>query len=75
MTLRSIFLVVLSENIVHCQKMLFFYFFYISTLFSIVSFHFFCELIELGSKLSLQKAQFQSWLTELGSKPNSKSLI
>ena len=31
------------------------------------SFGFFCQLIQLGSKLSLQKAQFWIWMTELGS--------
>ena len=35
----------------------------------------FCQMIELGSKLGLQRAQCWIWLTELGSQPNSKSLI
>ena len=53
----------------------FFYVCYISTLFQLQVFTFFCELIQLGSKLDLQRAQFRSWPTELGSLPNSKSLI
>ena len=74
MTLWSIFLEFLRENIVHCQKTFFLCRLYIYT-FPIASFNFFGELIDLGSKLGLQRAQFRSWPPELGSKPNSKSLI
>ena len=52
-------------NIVQCQKKFFLCLLYIYT-FPIASFHFFCELIDLGSKLGLQRAQFRSWPTELG---------
>ena len=68
------FLGVLSENIVQYQKTFFLCLVYIYT-FPIASFYFFCELVELGAKLGLQRALFRSWPTELGSKPNSKSLI
>ena len=61
-------------NIVQCQKTFFLCLLYIYT-FPIASFNFFCQLIELGSKLGLQRAQFWIWLTELGSYPNTKSLI
>ena len=43
--------------------------------FPIASFYFFGELTEIGSKLGLQRAQFRSWLTELGLYTNSKSLM
>ena len=68
------FLGVLSENIVQCQKTFFLCLLYIYT-FPIASFHFFGELIELGSKLGLQRAQFWSWLTELDLYANSQSVI
>ena len=68
------FLGVLSENIVQCQKTFFLCLLYIYT-FPIASFHFFGELIELGSKLGLQRAQFWSWLTELDFYANSQSVI
>ena len=38
-------------------------------------FLFFGELIELGSKLGLQRAQFLSWLNELDFYANSQSVI
>ena len=63
---KVIFLFVLSENIVQCQKTFFLCLLYIYT-FPIANFHFFGELIELGSKLGLQRAQFRSWPTELDS--------
>ena len=46
-----------------CQKTFFLCLLYIYT-FPIASFHFFCELNDLGSKLGLQRAQFWSWLPE-----------
>ena len=55
-----------------CQKTFFLCLLYIYT-FPIASFNFFGELIELGSKLGLQRAQF--WLTELDLYANSQSLI
>ena len=51
--LRSTFLGVLSENIAQCQKMFFLCLLFIYT-FPIASFHFFSEIIELGSKLGLR---------------------
>ena len=53
-------------NNVQCQKTFFLCLLYIYT-FPIPSFHFFYELIDLGSKLGLQMAQLWSWPTELGS--------
>ena len=69
MTPRSFFLGVLSENIVQCHKTFFFYVCYMSILFplQVLFFLFFSELIDLGSKLSLQGDQFRSRPTELGS--------
>ena len=57
------FLGVLRENIVQCQKTFFLFLLYIYT-FPMASFHFFCEINDLGSKLGLQRAQFWSWLPE-----------
>ena len=55
MKLRSIFTVFWVKNIVQGQKTFFLCLLYIYT-FPILSFHLFCEFIELGSKLGLQRA-------------------
>ena len=63
MTLRSIFKVFWVEISCSVRKH-FLYVCYISSLFPLQVFTFFCEFIELGSKLGLQRAQFWSWLPE-----------
>ena len=54
-----------SENV-------FLFLLYIYT-FPIASFHFFCELNDLGSKLGLQTAQFWIWLPEQQSPQNLRA--
>ena len=53
-------------NIVQCPKTFFLCLSYVYT-FSIASLNFLCQCIDLGSKLTLQRAQFRIWLSELGS--------
>ena len=54
------FLGFLRKNIVQCQT----FFLCLLYIYTIASFHFFCEFIELSSKLGLQRDQFRSWLPE-----------
>ena len=62
----------MSENIVQCQKTFFLCLLSIYT-FLIASFHFFCQLIELGSKFGLHRAQFRIWLSEQQSPQNLRA--
>ena len=67
------FLGVLSENLVQSHN----FFLSMSSFYlhcSHCMFSPFCQFIKLGSELRLQRAQFGIWLTELGSKLNTKSL-